>query len=137
MKAEGMTDEEIEEMMDKEEWASADTMDTDGFRTLYCGGFRELAKANDNDFDLVVGNSVEWRMQVTTFKTGKTKGDTTVYGTGTVELPEIEEPEKDDGTGDDNPDKDTAGEGEEEEANATFIGASSLAIGAFSAMLAF
>ena len=62
MKAEGMTDEEIEEMMDKEEWASADTMDTDGFRTLYCGGFRELAKANDNDFDLVVGNSVEWRM---------------------------------------------------------------------------
>ena len=100
---------------------------------------RDLVAKNDDDFDITEGGTFKWRLQVSEF--GKLNGSATgvAYGEGTGTFPTIPKPEPtkpDDDKKDDKTTDETKKDGETTD-NASFIAATSLTIGAMTAMLAF
>ena len=98
---------------------------------------RDLLAKNEDDFDIVEGATFTWRLQVSEF--GKLNGSATgvAYGEGTGTFPTIPKPEPEKPDPEEDKTTDETKKDAETEDNASFIAATSLTIGAMTAMLAF
>ena len=98
---------------------------------------RDLLAKNEDDFDIAEGGTFTWRLQVSEF--GKLNGSATgvAYGEGTGTFPTIPKPEPEKPDPEEDKTTDDATKDAETEDNASFIAATSLTIGAMTAMLAF
>ena len=138
----GVTDEMVNSWF-KDSDGSLSAVEDDeetGTRTVYCGAMRALIAESDADFSVEEGNEFDWRLQIVNFKnTQQNKANEIAYGEGTGTFPAIPEPEPEK-TDDENKDDKTTDETEKDTEttdNASFIAATSLTIGAMTAMLAF